>query len=120
MKRRIVAHQVADQLFAAEAAIDSALSAVASLTAMLPNARIDANLSAVVGQNVIDRTTETIVALAEARRGIVETHRELHEVQHQIGLGALALGGVDKPEENMVRPRGRLRVAASARRPEAA
>lgn len=113
MKRRIVAHQVADQLFAAEAAIDSALSAVASLTAMLPTARIDANLSAVVGQNVIDRTTETIAALAEA-------HRELHEVQHQIGLGAIALGGVDKPEENLARPRGRLRVAASARRPEAA
>ena len=120
MKRRIVAHQVADQLFAAEAAIDSALSAVAALTAMLPTARIDANLSAVVGQNVIDRTTETIAALAQARRGIVETHRELHDVQHQIGLGAIALGGVDKPEEDVARPGGRLRVAASARRREAA
>lgn len=97
MKRRILAHQVADQLFAAEAAIDGALSAVAQLTAMLPNIRIEAGLSAVVGQNVIDRSSQTIAALADARRGIVETHRELTEVQHQIGLGAVALGGVDKP-----------------------
>jgi hypothetical protein len=87
---------------------------------MLPNARIDANLSAIIGQNVIDRTSETIAALAQARRGIVETHHELHEVQQQIGLGAIALGGVDKPEEDVTRPGGRLRVAASARRREAA
>lgn len=118
MKRRVVAHQVAEQLFAAENAIDGALSAVATLTALLPNARIDANLSAVVGQGVIDRATQTIAALAEARRGIVEAHRELHDVQHQIGLGAVALGGVDKPEEETPRPGGRLTLAA--RRREAA
>ena len=45
MKRKILGHQVADQLFAAEAAIDNALSAVATLTAMLPNARIEARLN---------------------------------------------------------------------------
>jgi hypothetical protein len=109
MKRRIVAHQVADQLFAAETAIDGALSAVATLTAMLPTARIEANLSAVVGQAVVDRTSETIAALADARRGIVEAHRELGGVQSQIGLGAIALGGVDKPEEDIPRT-GRLRT----------
>ncbi len=54
MKRKILGHQVADQLFAAEAAIDGALSAVATLTAMLPNARIEARLSAVVGQGVFE------------------------------------------------------------------
>lgn len=118
MKRKIVAHQVADQLFAAETAIDGALAAVATLTALLPTARIDARISAVVGQGVIDRTTETIAALATARRGIVEAHRELHDVQHQIGLGAVALGGVDKPEEETPRPGGRLTVAT--RRAEAA
>lgn len=115
MKRRIVAQQVADQLFAAEAAIDGALAAVATLTAMLPSARIEANLSAVVGQGALDRTTETIAALAQARRGIVEAHRELFDVQHQIGLGAIALGGVDKPPHDVPRT-GRLRtVEVSAR-----
>ena len=115
MKRKILAHQVADQLFAAEAAIDHALSAVASLTAMLPGVRIDARLSAVIGQNVIDRSSQTIAALAEARRGIVETHRELSEVQDQIGLGAVALGGLDKPGQDVPRlPRSTGRVAIAA------
>lgn len=104
MKRKIVAHKVADQLFVAEAAIDNALSAVATLAALLPNARIEARLSAVVGQTVIDRASETIAALARARRGIVETHGALHEVQGQIGLGAVALGGADKPDENRPMP----------------
>jgi len=114
MKRKIVAHQIADQLFAAEAAIDGALSAVAALAAMLPNARIEARLSAVVGQNVIERASQTIAALADARRGIVETHHELSSVQGQIGLGAMALGGVDKPEEAPART-GRLAAVAGGR-----
>lgn len=97
MQRKIVAHQVADQLFAAEAAIDGALSAVAALTAMLPNARIEARISAVVGQSVFERTSETIAALACARRGIVEAHRELSDVQSEIGLRNVALGGWTKP-----------------------
>lgn len=113
MKRKIVAHKVADQLFAAEAAIDNALSAVAALAALLPNARIEARLSAVVGQAVIDRTSETIAALAQARSGIVETHHELHGVQGQIGLGAVAVGGWDKPEENL--PMGSLQSTRTDR-----
>lgn len=101
MKRKILGHQVADQLFAAEAAIDGALSAVAALTAMLPNARIEARLSAVVGQGVFDRSCQTIAALTEARRGIVATHRELTDVQNSIGLRNVAFGGEDKPDENV-------------------
>lgn len=115
MKRRILGHQVADQLFAAEAAIDGALSAVAALAAMLPTARIEARLSAVVGQGVFDRSSQTLAALTEARRGIVETHRELSSVQHSIGLGAVSLGGDEKPDENSPPVEGRLRTVAAAR-----
>lgn len=115
MKRKILGHQVADQLFAAEAAIDNALSAVATLTAMLPNARIEARLSAVVGQGVFERSCQTIAALIEARRGIVETHRELTDVQHSVGLGAVSLGGHDKPDENEPPIENRLRTVARSR-----
>lgn len=114
MKRKIIGHQVADQLFAAEAAIDSALSAVATLTAMLPTARMEANLSAVVGQGVFDCSSQTIAALTEARRGIVATHHELSNVQNAVGLRSVALGGEDKPEENEP-PIGRLRTMAGGR-----
>lgn len=115
MKRKILGHQVADQLLTAEAAIDGALSAVATLTAMLPNVRIEANLSAVIGQSVFERSCQTIAALTEARRGIVETHHALTEVQRQIGLGAVALGGEDKPEENEPPKEARLRTVAGGR-----
>ena len=114
MQRKIIGHRVADQLFAAEAAIDGALAAVATLTAMLPNARIQARLSAVVGQGVFDCSSQTIAALTEARRGIVATHNQLSGVQHSVGLGAVALGGEDKPEENEP-PIGRLRTVAVGR-----
>lgn len=115
MKRKILGHQVAAQLFAAEAAIDGALAAVAALTAMLPNARIEARLSAVVGQGVFDRSSQTIAALTDARRGIVETHRELSDVQYKVGLGAVALGGEDKPDENRPPHEQRLRTVAGGR-----
>ncbi|MBI5939553.1 MAG: hypothetical protein HY859_03915 [Caulobacterales bacterium] len=114
MQRKIIGHRVADQLFAAEAAIDCALSAVATLTAMLPNARMEARLSAVVGQGVFDCSSQTIAALTEARRGIVATHNELSGVQHSVGLGAVALGGEDKPDEQEP-PIGRLRTVAAGR-----
>lgn len=116
MKRKIVGHRIADQLFVAETAIDGALSAVATLAAMLPNARMEARLSAVVGQEVFDRSSQTIAALTEARRGIVETHRELSGVQAKVGLAGVAFGGEDKPEEGQP-PAARLRIAA--RRPAA-
>lgn len=117
MKRKILGHKIADQLFAAEAAIDAALSAVATLTAMLPTARIEANLSAVVGQGVFDRSCQTIAALTDARRGIVETHRELSDVQLKVGLGAVSLGGTDKPDENIPPPllEAGLRTVATGR-----
>lgn len=115
MKRKILGHKVADQLFAAEAAIDGALSAVAALTALLPNARIEARLSAVVGQGVFDRSSQTIAALTEARRGIVETHRELTGVRDSIGLRAVSFGGEDKPDEGNPPADARLRAVSGGR-----
>jgi len=115
MQRKIQGHKIAAQLIAAEAAIDSALTAVATLTAMLPAARTESRLSAVIGQGVFERSCQTIAALTDARRGIVETHRELSGVQHQIGLGGVSFGGEDKPEEEVPPIEGRLRAVASGR-----
>ena len=99
-ERRQLGDQVAETLFAAEAAIDAALTKTAGLAAVVPNGRIDARLSAVVGQDAVDRISETLAALFQARRGIVETHKELAVVQKQIGLGAVAYGGgIVKPPQ---------------------
>lgn len=98
-RRLEIAHQVADQLYAAEAAIDTALTQTATLAGLIPALRADAGLSALSGQGAIERAIETVSALGQARRSIVEAHKQLTITQRQIGLGAVNFGGwVDKPE----------------------
>jgi hypothetical protein len=117
-ERRLVAEQVAGALFEAEAAIDAALAKTAHLTGVMPSLRMRAGASALIGQDAVERASQCIVALAEARRAIVETHKELSVVQGQIGLGAVKMQGDmgEKPpphglETQRVRMRN-LRVAS--------
>lgn len=99
-QRRMVAEQIAGALFEAEAAIDAALSKTANLTGVMPALRAQAGASALIGQDAVERASQAIVALAEARRAIVETHKELSIAQGQMGLGAVRMvdgGGGEKP-----------------------
>jgi len=112
-ERRMVAEQIACALFEAEAAIDAALSKTATLTGVMPALRKQAGASALIGQDAVERASQAIAALADARRAIVETHRELSVAQDQVGLGAIALdGGGDKPPVNASLSGRRLRSAA--------
>jgi hypothetical protein len=104
-QRRMVAEQVASALFEAEAAIDAALAKTAALTGVMPSLRRQAGASALIGQDAVERASQAIMALADARRAIVETHKELSIVQTQIGLGAVTLMdpiGGDKPPPSLV------------------
>lgn len=96
-QRRMIADQVAASLFEAETAIDTALAKAAQLAGVMPGLRQEAGLSALVGQGAVERASETYAALAQARRAICETHKELSVAQKQIGLGAVMFGTVDKP-----------------------
>lgn len=97
-ERRLAAEQVAAALFEAEAAIDAAVSKTALLTGVMPSLRRQAGASALIGQDALERASQAIMALAEARRAIVETHKELSVVQGQIGLGAVMIGDdTEKP-----------------------
>jgi hypothetical protein len=91
-QRRLIADQVAANLFEAEAAIDAALAKTARLACVMPELRADAGLSALIGQDAVERASEAIAALASARRAIVETHKELDLAKTQIGLGAVMYG----------------------------
>ena len=92
-ERRLAAQEVASALFEAEAAIDAALSKTAALTGVMPSLRKAAGASVLIGQDAVERATQAVMALAEARRAIVETHKELSVVQGQIGLGAVKMAG---------------------------
>ncbi len=95
-ERRLAAETVAEQLFAAEAAIDAAIAAVAQLTAAMPKARMDANLAPMIGHDAMVKAAQTCNSLMEARSGICATHEALAVAQKQIGLGAVAFGSLTK------------------------
>lgn len=102
--RESIGETLADRLHAAEAAIDSALAETASLAAMLPQARHQAYLSAVVGQKAFAGAAASISSLADARGHLIQTHNTLAALARKLGLEALAAGPVDKPEDDP--PRG--------------
>lgn len=99
MTRQDIGEALASRLYAAEAAIDAALTETATLAAMLPGARAGAWLSAVSGQKAFDGAAASISALAEARSHLVQTHNTLSALARKLGLDALAVGPVDKPED---------------------
>jgi len=115
MSRHLVGEALAARLYAAESAVDLALSEVATLTAALPRARSDAYLSAVAGQKVFDSAAASVVALAEARSHLVQTHNALAALARKLGLDVLATGPSDKPGDGPVREGGGVRPTVTAR-----
>jgi len=121
-QRRMVAEQIAGALFEAEHAIDAAIAKTATLTGVMPALRREAGASALIGQDAVERASQAIMALAEARRAIVETHKELSIVQSQMGLGAVTMtdgGSGTKPpllaqEEHVQIGRRALRAVSAA------
>ena len=91
-KRRNAMEAVAPELFAMESAIDDAILQSARLTASLITERRNSGLSAIVGQDAIERSSATFQTLIVARREIVATHEELGALKEQVGLGAVMVG----------------------------
>lgn len=96
-ERIFIAKKVANDLFAVESAIETALASTATFAAALPEARVRANLSATVGQEVFDSVIAAIAALNDARRHIVETHKGLDVTRTKMGMRTVAFGSLDKP-----------------------
>jgi hypothetical protein len=96
--RQAVAQKVADRLFALEDAIDVALTRAAELNASMPEARGEARLPAMIGQEAFDRAAEAFTSLVLARRRVVETHMSLDQARAEMGLKEVATGDlVPKP-----------------------
>jgi hypothetical protein len=111
--RRDAAIKVVDSLHAAEAAIDAALARAAELNSTLVTARVEANISAVVGQNAFEGAAAAFAALARARADIVDTHHRLSEARIKLGLRTVAVGdngGGDKEPSAAVSAPARLRA----------
>ena len=94
--RRIAANTVAEKLLSAEAAIDAAIAAVASLTAAMPQAAIDGKVGIHVGHDALMYATESCQLLVKSRTNMIRTHKALVTAQADIGLGEVALMDVSK------------------------
>jgi hypothetical protein len=97
MNRQSIGEGLAARLYAAEIAVDRALSETAALVAALPAAWAEARLSAVAGRKAFDEAAASVAALAHARSHLVDVHRALSALARSLGLDALAVGVLDKP-----------------------
>lgn len=93
LEKIFIARKVANELFGVETSIEKALADTAQFTASLPEARAQAKIPAVVGQEVFDSALKAMAALTEARRHIVEMHGHLDETKNYLGLRTVAFGG---------------------------
>jgi hypothetical protein len=118
-ERRNAAEQIAAALWDAESAIDVALTKTATFTGAIPALRKQAGASALIGQEAMERASQAVVALAEARRALVEAHKELTVAKEQVGLGAVTMtdvGGQKPPitPDRVAAQSGRALRAVSA------
>ncbi len=96
--RIAAARQITKDLHAAEDAVDEAIVKLANLVALLPAARRQTNMSAIVGQSAFSNITKAISAAGEVRQMLTDAHHALSETQKQVGLGTRMFGaGVAKP-----------------------
>jgi hypothetical protein len=91
-ERRKAANDVAEKLFELEAAIDQALVCAGQLAASIPQARMNAKLSAVIGQEAFDLVGESLTSLCAARGKAVAAHHALADAHEQIGLKVYSMG----------------------------
>lgn len=97
--RRFAAEQIANALYEAESAIDAALAKTAAFAGAIPAFRAQAGASALIAQDAMERASQAVVALAGARRAVVEAHKDLSVAKGQVGLGAIMIdtGGTKPP-----------------------
>ncbi len=116
-QRQNAAKIVAGKLEAAEEAVDKAIGCLSDLVGYMPVARIDAHLSAVVGQKALSAAADSLANLVEARRHLVATHNHLAETRDQIGLKAMAMGGADIKPTMVARGRAKTLVPQAGHYP---
>ena len=112
-KERLTAAQsVADCLFDFEKALDDAFALGSNLSSRIVTARLEARVSAVLGQDAIDGAVRTLTLLAQARRELVDTHHHLKGFADQIGLREVAWGDLVKPPKAELEATPQLRAVA--------
>lgn len=91
---------VAADLKQTEAAIDHAIAQVATLMNTLVTGRMNADLPAAAGQQVIAKVSEAVAAVIEGRQQVVVAHRMLEVTGKKLGVEP-SLGGPFEPKPDL-------------------
>jgi hypothetical protein len=91
-QRREAAEKVATHLFAVEAGVDEAITRAAQFTTAMIEARVEAKLSAVVGQAELALASRATALMVEARQLIVDAHKQLAQTRIDVGLREVGFG----------------------------
>lgn len=104
MDKAFVAQRVANKLWSAEDAVDTALAQAAGLMVEMTTARQELKVSAQTGEKAMADLVAAISALGQARAALVEMHDEMAEVKLRVGIRTKLTGAWDKPpkEANLV------------------
>jgi hypothetical protein len=92
-ERREAALRVATHLFDAEQAVDTAISKLGALVAVIPLAREEAKLSAVLGQDALASLGRALSTAIQMREELIASHYQLDATKTLVGLRELAIGG---------------------------
>lgn len=90
--RLAAARAVAPVLHQTETLLDNSLVQTSDLVTALIGARRQANLSTVIGQDVLDYVAQSLQLQVQAQAKMVEAHRLLDGVKTEIGLRTFAIG----------------------------
>jgi len=97
MDKAFVAQRVANKLWTAEDAVDTAMAQAAGLMAELTSARQELKVSAQTTEKAMADVVAAIASLGQARAALVEMHDELAEVKLRVGIRTKLTGAWDKP-----------------------
>lgn len=98
--------RLADDLFQAEASQDEAVSRLGRLAESLTRSRREAGMAATVGQPAFDALAEAVTAQVGAQRAMVALHEALAEVKRNSSYRGVRMGGLEKSDEPIPRPKG--------------
>ena len=101
-----VVARLARDLFQAEASQDNAISQLGRLAQSLTRSRREAGLSTTIGQAAFDALAEAVTAQVRAQRALVTLHEARAEVKRNSSYRSVRMGGLEKSDEPVPRPKG--------------
>ncbi len=97
-ERQLIAQDIAQDLNQLECAIDAAIAAAGGFVGRLPAYRLEADISAVSGQEVFAALCDATAQLAQARGSVVRGHQKLEALRRAMHLDPVtSTGPIDKP-----------------------